>query len=117
MLGCGLLTVFSFLALAACQDGNLAPGAGLSGGHAGEAASRCEAAADVGPVWWRDGLKGARFGCATAHNMALQDAGVAAVAPPGADSTAAVSGVLRYRTGRVIELREPSLTAGDPEAN
>lgn len=83
------------------------PPAGPSG-----LARRCTAPAGVEPVWWRDGATHAHFGCATAHNAALQHVPLQPAAATGIDGVIATSAAVRYRKGRVAPLREPSVEVG-----
>lgn len=73
---------------------------------------RCAMPASYWPSWLRDGATGNHFGCATAHNLAVQNMPHKPSAATGTDSTMAVSGVLRYRKGKVEPLRDPQIEAG-----
>ncbi len=82
-----------------------------SAGRSGMA-HRCAVPISRRPMWWRDGAVGLHFGCATAHNAAVQNTSHEPAAVAGTDSIIAVSGVLRYRKGEVEPLREPSVEVG-----
>ena len=78
------------------------------------AMQRCTRPVSPQPTWWHDGATGDHFGCASAHNAAVQDLPPAPAAAGGTDGIIAVSGVLRYRKGKDKPLREPSLDPGTP---